>query len=448
MIDQRREETTGKVWAIINALPQREAIVEGDARHWVDHVVGEYAELATWHAIRAGGFGGSQIGALVRNHHGQRADHSSARDIVAGALLRKVPDEPNGQMRRGVDMEPYHRDCFLKKFSAHRDEEGFKALSKGVGPRPWMRYSPDELCFMPAEDGKLVRVLGDYKAPTQVDPRAEVSFQYGCQLHMGRMVAEHNGVGVDRMVLSQFDWANWQTKEDFVEYVPGLDELIVKAGDYFWDYVLRGELPPYVFKKRVEQVPQVVQDLAEPAMRLARLKATVKALEKHVEVLERDVKPVLQTFRLGDTKLQIGGLTVTAVPKLDAEKAKAMLPEEVLAAIPLRANSTKQYDEDAMKRALKALNVDTKQFMKVGSLDANGLYEACVAHGVDADDMAAEQLRMAIDPKLQQQVDAQVEREFDHLIHAPVVDEVDHEGETNDREGHETPRSVPRSVMA
>ena len=143
-----REQITDKVWQIINGLPQREAIVEGDARHWVAEVVERYDDLSIWHAIRAGGFGGSQIGALVRNHCGQRADHQqSAHDIVEGALLRRLPDEPNGQMRRGVAMEPQHRQWFYEKHGAVRDTKGFETLSKNTGPRPWMRYSPDDLVF-------------------------------------------------------------------------------------------------------------------------------------------------------------------------------------------------------------------------------------------------------------------------------------------------------------
>ena len=44
-----------RIEAVINKLPQRELIAEGDARAWIDHVTGVMGEQAVWHAVRAGG---------------------------------------------------------------------------------------------------------------------------------------------------------------------------------------------------------------------------------------------------------------------------------------------------------------------------------------------------------------------------------------------------------
>ena len=462
--------TTKAVWAIIDRLPQRGAIVEADARAWVGEVVARYGDLATWHATRAGGFGGSQIGALVRNFAGQRADHEqSAHDIVAGALLRKTPDEPNGHMRRGIAFEDMHRRWFHEKYGATRDERGFKALSTGVGAKTWMRYSPDDLVFVPQREtgAPMLRKLIDYKAPSQVDQSGSVAFQYVCQLHMGRLVCESNGVHVDAMQLSQFDWANWQLKDDDVPLVPGLDELLVQAGEHYWSFVLRGEIPTYVRKERLPDEQAMQEKLNEPAARLAYLKAIVSTLGKKVKEVEMEVLPELQKVHFGATRLKLEGLSFSASPVFDEELVRALVPaklsEEQLASVPLKGGSTKRYDEDAMLAALRGLQVDVKQFLKPGNLDAEVLYQVLCDAGIDADALMGEQLRASVDKKLSEQVSAWVDRNFSSLFTSPKVNpdalvqaaQLDaqepplvHAAQQNDRSGHESSRYVPRSVNA
>lgn len=471
------EVITRKVWSIIDRLPQRGAIVEADARAWVGEVVGRYGDLAVWHATRAGGFGGSQIGALVRNFAGQRADHEqSAHDIVAGALLRKTPDEPNGHMRRGIAFEDTHRRWFYEKYAASRDERGFKALSTGVGAKPWMRYSPDDLVFVPRRPGHgheagvpFLRKLIDFKAPSQVDQSESVSFQYVCQLHMGRLVCENNGVHVDAMQLSQFDWANWKLKDDDVPLVAGLDELLIQAGDHYWAYVLRGEIPPYVRKERLTDEQSLQKALNEPAARLAYLKSIVSALGKKVKEVEAEVLPELQKVRFGPARLKLDGISYSASAVFDEEQIRALVPsrlsEEQLASVPLKASTTKRYDEDAMLAALRALQVDVKPFLKPGNLDAEVLYQVLSDAGIDPDALMTEQLRGSVDKKLGEQVSAWVDRTFadlftkppaqaDELVQAAQAAAVEHEqGEApapppNDRTGHQSSRYVLRSVNA
>jgi hypothetical protein len=413
---------TEKVWAIVNALPHREAILESDARFWVDEVVQKYGDLAIWHATRAGGFGGSQIGALVRNRLGERADHGqSARDIVAGSLLRKLPDDPNGPMRRGVAMEPQHRRWFQEKYAARRDADGFKTLSQSVGKRQWMRYSPDDLVFIPQHDeqNNVVghkRTLVDYKAPSSIDASARVSFQYVCQLHMGRIVCESNGVPIDEMMLSQFDWANWELKDDQVPHVAELDGLIEDAGDHYWAFVQRGELPDYIRKPRLEGEDKLRESLGHQSLKMARLRSIVSAAEKHIEAFEGLIKPEVAKFRLGGSKVQLEGIAYTASPKFAGDEVAKHLPVEIINALPLQKRSSSAYDSDAMLKKLKSLDVDVKQFIKPGNLDPESLYDALVAHGADADALMTEQLSGRVDKKLSADVMAWFEREFSDLL--------------------------------
>lgn len=444
-----------EVWAIINALPHREAIREGDARQWVDTVVGTYGELAKWHATRAGGFGGSQIGALVRNFHGQRADHmASARKIVEGTLLRSVPDEPNGQMQRGIDMEPSHRKWFLRKYGAHRDEKGLEILSKSTGMRPWMRYSPDELAFMPSpidsSNDEMQRWLGDYKAPTEVEKKDKVSFQYVAQLHMGRLVCEHNGLKIDGMILSQFDWGSWSLKDDVIPYIPELDQMIIQAGDHYWDYVMRGELPPYILKERLENSKEIADALAEDAFRLSRIKSMGKVFTDAAEDLQKRMVERLQGLHFGSSALSIANsLKVTAVPVLDDEKVLELVPEEILENIPTKENKSR-YDTDkllARVRETMRPGEKLKQFLAVGNMDAEALYQAAADAGIDAEALMKEQLRVSIDPTVAAEAQKFLFREFASLLEAPAaVEKVDAKEIVASLQVRAQPAALPMSV--
>lgn len=449
-----------QVRAMVDRLPQRDVIANHDARFWCEEVVDRYGALATWHAARAGGFGGSQIGALVRNHLGQRADHSSAHDIVEGALLRRVPDEPNGHMQRGIWMEPHHREMFYARWGALRDEEGFKKLSSSTGPRTWMRYSPDELCFMsgvvlglPPE--RKLRVLGDFKAPTTAH---KVNFEYQCQLGMGNQICRHIGLPVDALILSQFDWANWGLLDQWVDVDEELEKQIVLAGDHYWNgYVMRGQVPPHVLKPRLDPSAPAIQELAAPLTQLARLKALKSHVEARVEKLEAQIKPKLAEVRFGEAKLVLGGMSYSAQQQIDLDKVVEVLPVEALAKVPLSAGSSKRWDEDKLVARLRDLGVrtaDLKDCLKPGNLDAEGLREALGNSGLDADALVTEKLVGRVDKDVAARTVAWAESHVTQLIGgaaqtASAVETSlaadDAEGEENDREGLSSLRQVPGS---
>lgn len=450
---QTRKELEVRVRQIIDALPHRAAIREGDVNYWISQVVGEHGELAIWHARRAGGFGGSQIGALVRNYLGQRADHgASAHDIVEGTLLRRVPEEPTGHMRRGIAMESEHRLWFYRKYGAVRNESAFKTLSGGVGPRLWMRYSPDEVANMvdPRGNGNQTGVwLGDYKAPSQVDHSSGVAFQYVCQLHMGRMVCEQNGVHIDGMILSQFDWQNWDTKEDVIDHNPELDPLIMAAGDHFWSFVERGEVPRYVNKPRLGDASDLVQEIAHDAHRLSRLQAIGSELDKKIEEIKSDLVEVVSKHRFGSSKLNVKGcLSVSAVQQFDPEKLRMVLSPEVVAGLPLKARSSSAYDEKLLLERVKASLAPGEKmsaFYAPGKFESDPLYEALLAHGLDADAFMTEQIRVSVEDSVKKEGQIFVSREFAPLLisasDAAKAEEIDRgvEGDV---------RHAPRSVAA
>ena len=432
-------EIRKRVAEIIDKLPQRDLIDEGDRRGWMEAVISRFPKQAGWHATRAGGFGGSQIGELVRNHNGVRGDHSSAHDIVEGNLLRRLPEPPTAAMLRGVGVEEWHRAWFLGKRNAERDHQLFDLLSKSQGQFQWMRYSPDELCrfpvgafpvlreLQPGEDPRPI-VLGDYKAPTEVDMREAVSFQYICQLHMGRLVLQEKGIPVDGMVLSQFNWKDWKLKDDIISHDPQIDEMILTAGNHYWnDYVMQGKVPDYVRKERLEQeLEQNLKDrFSNAGFAYATLKSLAGALEAQADKINSEMKEAMAPLRFDNAKLLLTGVSVSASPVFDNEAVRGLLGDEVFDSLPLKGNSTRRYDVDALVKAYKELGGDARQFQLPANVDSIKLYEALIDHGHDADGLVSESLRFMVNKQVKEQAVEWVGKEFAPFINYAELSDAD-----------------------
>src|SRR5690625_2513931 len=88
----------------IGALPQAGHLKGDDVTAWLRATLATDPSRINWHIRRAGGFGGSEMGALVaaiQNRSGRMSPHR----IIRQKLLRLPPDRPNVDMRRGLAME-------------------------------------------------------------------------------------------------------------------------------------------------------------------------------------------------------------------------------------------------------------------------------------------------------------------------------------------------------
>lgn len=229
----------------IEALPQY-ALVKDRVDDWLDAVQRIDPERIDWHALRLTGFGGSEIGALVR-------DFDSARSVILEKLLLSLPESPAPCARRETVMEPIHRIEFLAKYGMRQDKEALHLMSSTQGDIPWARHQPDDICLTNAGE----RLLVGYKSPSELSK--EEKFEHKAQLHLGLLIGEQAGVDFDGMVLSEMGWGAWNTNEFFVERDEDLIGKILDAGNYYWNCILKGEVPAQVmpFSGRVERTVQV-----------------------------------------------------------------------------------------------------------------------------------------------------------------------------------------------
>lgn len=475
------EEIKARCLKIIDGFRHRDAIREDDVREWVSTVVGEHGEAATWHATRAGGFGGSDIGILVRNFEGFRADHqASAHDIVASKLLRSVPTEETCDMRRGHANEPRHAEFYYAKYGARRDQEAFDRLTKATGLRSWMRYSPDDVILQPALAPnqklgglKARRLLIDYKAPRRVEEDESIAFQYSCQLHQGAMICAAAGIHLDGLQLSQFDWAGWELKDDYVAYDTDLARMILVAGDHYYDHVRRGEVPSYIMTPELEDSASYVAKYGLKAQSLAQISAMAKAFTKEAEAIAEELKGGLKGVRLAGRRLNMGDLTVSAVALVDHDAVAKLLTAEEAKQM-RKKSSDVSYDVDAMVAKLRELNVDVKAFRK-HKIDGEKAFALLVDKGHDAEQLIVEQIRMGVSNFLTEQAKDLVASTYPRIVSKEVAEEVaandgavegapvaaveaqplaandatpGGEAETNVRDGEFTVRLAPRTVSA
>lgn len=419
------EVVTRRVMELVDALPQRDVLGASDIRQWVGSVVDQYGEMAIWHAIRLNGFGGSEIGTLVRNLAGQRADFTSAHDIVEGKLMRRAPLETSGDMTRGHENEDSHSVKFQSKYGAVRDQEAFDALKKSQGSHPWMRYSPDDVVQMPMapfvdEDGKMViqptpgenhRWLIDYKAPRSVDEGDEIAFQYACQLSQGAILCAENEIPVSGMMLSQFDWANWRLKDDVFAWNEDIGHAILLAGDHYWNCVMTAEVPAYIYKKRMQGVESYVERYQTAAQTYAALAAIKEAAEKQAAEVRKVLMQPLAGMRLGAEKIVFGRgdrvLSMSAQKLLDRDLAAKLLTPAQLD----RCSGKKIYDGDAMAAYLREHEVNLDQFAR-RDLDSAKVFTLAMEMGLDADALMVERVVLSAAPSVKAQMEDYIKEHF------------------------------------
>jgi len=436
------EDLKVRLWKKLDTLPQRDAIEMSDAKQWINYMVHVMPSEAMWHMVRAGGVGGSEIGGLVRNFLGQRADHEfSAHDWALGKLLRMTPTKPISVMQRGHAMEPIHAERFYQEYNASRDALSYEKLSKAQGTAIWMRYSPDDIVLLKAPtqfetvDGNLTldgRILLDYKAPTQVDDKSRIAFQYTCQLHQGAILCQEQGIELKGAMLSQFDWANWRLKNDYVEINDELCQLIRQSGDHYWDYVMRGQIPRYITRNRYELNPEKQKAYEQAAIRLGQLKAMSTELTNAAEDLRSKLNKGLgidQARLDGQTIVFKGAIKVSATTSVDEDKVRKALGEKALEELAMEKpevdryssealeavkevlgeaamanlmmkNKSTQYNTEALVEKLKELGQDVKPFRKMVRLDPVRVFETLDELGYDPEEFITESGRITVDREM------------------------------------------------
>ncbi|WP_419629918.1 hypothetical protein [Thiolapillus sp.] len=285
----------------IKSLPQAAHIKDESIDRYLKVVSNDPEHNALWHIRRLTGWGGSEIGTLVANYRGMRSTFTSARDLVAQKLLMQPPQKADNLMRRGNLLEPVIAEIARRDFNATRDEESLNAIQAAMeaqqtGEHEWMRVYPDDVLLI---NGK--RILTDYKAPTEAPTSLETSLEYACQLHQGAHLLLQEGIKLDGMAIFYYNHAKGEIMPVQVPWDQQLYDDMLVAGDYYWDCVLKGELPPYITPER-EALPEYTEEQAAELGRRIEETASLFLMKQDIEArFETASKALAQLATLGGT---------------------------------------------------------------------------------------------------------------------------------------------------
>ncbi|CAM5370688.1 hypothetical protein SSTU70S_05751 [Stutzerimonas stutzeri] len=189
--------------AILASLPQANAIAQDDAERWVSAITKWHGDRADWHAKRLFGFGGSEIGAVIRGVKGlSESGFSNITQVVEQKLMRRLPLRENEHMKRGTVLEHLARLAFLYRYGAEQDHAATNAMQL-ASPRKgfeWLVGNPDDLVVLQGR-----RFVVDYKVPSTYTD--EIPFDYEAQLHHYGLIARNAGVALHGQLLTKLDLA-------------------------------------------------------------------------------------------------------------------------------------------------------------------------------------------------------------------------------------------------
>ncbi len=334
---------------MIDALPQR-AVISPEARQrWLDGIVRYHGDRAEWHVQRLQGFGGSEIGALLRHELNlSESGFGNAQRIIEQKLCRRLPERETHHMRRGNELEHLARLAFAYRYGAEQDQEALAAMAK-PHQRPgyeWLVGNPDDILKI---GGK--RFLPDYKVPATYSEG--IDYDYTAQLHHYALGAQLRHIPLDGLVLAKLDLApelqeSLMTKlrnapleevravakmiadtdvpglrivAHVVEQVRSLKADILDVGRTYWnDYVLAGQVPDMAPLPRIELNPAQLEDLGRYQQQYAIAHAGLGHLEDVKKDLSGKITKMLDGVDVSKYSLPVTVTNVSQKRTLDPDR--------------------------------------------------------------------------------------------------------------------------------
>lgn len=368
---------------MIDALPQRQHIKEEDIQAWIEQTRanGDNHDIG-WHIKRLNGFGGSEIGALALNYQGLRSTFTSHRQLVRQKLMQLSPEPPDLLMRRGTLLEPTIAEIFMTDFHARRDYETLDALaaSNQRDPdHPWARVFPDDVVLIGDQ-----RVLVDYKAPTEPPKDGSTCYEYACQVHLGKHITENVvGTHIDFMLVVYYDHAIGTVRAVQVDYDPQMHQIMMEAGDHYWDMVLNGQVPEYLPKPEPETIvldgeaKQLQHQLIDRIGTLALLKKQIDGEIKKAAKELTEVSTVGGLYEV-DTVKGIPLLTPVIRRTINEDQLSELLSQNSISRDQIESD-TNEYDGEAMAELL--VNLGREPIYKQ-DIDKEKLQAVCEQEGL------------------------------------------------------------------
>lgn len=328
--------------ALISLYPQAPMLDIERVKMWLEKAYQENPEKTLWHVVRAGGFGGSDMGILYAATEGDQGQSPFGipREILASKLFLIPIGEDNIHTARGTRMEPYVKDRFLKDLETGAIVEstlsdadknrllgnieenhlyGAKSiLDKEMEAKfmtyynekhPWLNGNPDDIIQL--KDGSIVIV--DYKAP--VNAHGKIPDYYYAQIHQYAVVFKdlypELADKVKVLGLAEFDFRGGASiKYTETEFDQNVADKILEIGDIYWnDYVMQNRMPKSIEYGKSSELSDLKLVAVERDENGVATEVNEISLEEDVE--KGIVSPDLKYYTDGKLKLSIDSLVTT-----------------------------------------------------------------------------------------------------------------------------------------
>lgn len=369
---------------ILASLPQAGVIEQPDAERWLRSIMRYHAPRSLWHAKRLGGFGGSEIGAVIRGLKGiDESGFSTLDRVVEQKLMKRLPEFETIHMKRGNVLEHLARLAFLYRYKAQRDEAATQAVAnaKSRSGYEWLVGNPDDYVLI---NGR--RFLTDYKVPSSFDE--EVAFDYSAQLHHYDLLGQMAQVKAEGMILAKLDLApefanslveripkmSDQDLHDMAQFIaradmPGMRIVgimversrpmqldILDCGSTAWsDFVLQGVVPPKFKGELVELDDSAILAVGQYQHQYAMAKSGIKYLTSVVEAATAGITARLDGVSIEGKELP---LSLVKINNNTVDKERVIEEAQSLGAKPEEIGESPGYSVVALLEEIKRLNGD------------------------------------------------------------------------------------------
>ncbi|KKN80576.1 hypothetical protein LCGC14_0327950 [marine sediment metagenome] len=328
------------IMKLIEHLPQKAVITPEDAKRWVDGVMRFETERAEWHVDRLSGFGGSDIGAVIRGVSGSReSGFSTLERVVEQKLMKRLPLRQDHNMQRGTVLEELAALALMYRHGAVRDTAAMAKVASG-STRPgyeWLIGNQDDIVFINNK-----RLIVDYKVPSTFSE--DIDFDYVAQLHHYGLMARMAGVKLDGYLLAKMELAPELAKSLVAKFptmseadkhqlaktiattdVPGMrivalgvehrrsmDLDILDIGGYAWEeYVLKGVVPSMKPTELAVLSQEQILNLANLQQQFAMAKSGISHLDTIASQAVSKMGELLAPVDLASQKLPVNIVNIS-----------------------------------------------------------------------------------------------------------------------------------------
>lgn len=416
---------------VVDSLPQRRVIPDDVAERWIDGILARDPERAVWHAERARGIGGSEIGELVLHASGQPTTYNTLEEISRAKLLLDLPSNETIHMARGTAMEPLAQRTYwaISKHKSILDQPDIQSAFQSAHPKHrWLVGNPDEV----VNAGRMGRLITDFKVRSNLNHEDDMKLINACQLHWyglkyeGHFNKLPDGYGLAELDIPSelIDSLRAEDQPDFeglaqtiasvnrpgfgmqiryFKHNPALAEHMCRLADAFWNnHVLTGT--PYLKPKpqKPDHFPEDMEKAIQDKLNnLVRFKIAEGVSKTESDRVRGELFAIAEQFELKEWPFEVAGLSAGYSKTFDTANAAARL---MAAGVPKSdlTRPSETLDTEAALQTLKSHDLLDDSHFKP-TWDGRAIKKALKEHGLLASDFEINRFRAAITTKKAEQ---------------------------------------------